>query len=471
MKKTMVFCLMGLLAAASAPDLRSEVTVTMTVVNPSSGQSVAGPLSYRGPCPVTIKFAGRVGSSESGQIQYRFVRSDRAITPIAAITVEAGRPQVVETTWTLSGNVAGWMEVEILYPRSLKSNRVEFKVECAAGQISAPALKTRPVVGAAPSRPSGKAIPKTQPESGGRPSGKAVAKTAAPDPHKATFFVANDQSGKVTMFDRTGARIGTIGARYTNGDGFGVGDVNGDGADEIVVAGDVHGRVNIYKLSGEKINAFDGQFTKRDGLAVGDVNGDRLDEIIIAGDKDGVIDVFTWTGQKVRSFQGRFTKNDAIAAGDVNGDGVDEILLHGDRHGRVNAFDFQGGKVLTFDSKLSSNYDEPRDSGLGAGDVNGDRLPEIIVAFETGAWAGHTDFDTRMIYVFDNSGRFLSRLHGEFTMGDTLAVGDVFGDGAAEIVKAGDKYHSVTVFDSAGRQLMTFIAGYTKNDGFAIARH
>ena len=185
MKKRPFLCLIGLLAAAaSAPYLRSEVTVTLAVVDPSSKQAVPGPISYQGPCPVTLKFVGQVVSSASGQIQYRFMRSDSAITPVKSITVEAGKPQVVETTWQLSGNVSGWMEVDILYPSALKSSQVEFKVACAAGQISAPALKTRPVVGKAPtqqktqetapsSRPSGKAIPKTQPESESRPSGKA----------------------------------------------------------------------------------------------------------------------------------------------------------------------------------------------------------------------------------------------------------------------------------------------------------
>jgi len=431
---------------------------------------------------VTLKFVGQVVSSASGQIQYRFMRSDSAISPVKSITVEAGKPQVVETTWQLSGNVSGWMEVDILYPSALKSSQVEFKVACAAGQISAPALKTRPVVGKAPtqqktqetapsSRPSGKAIPKTQPESESRPSGKAVAKTAAPDPHKATFFVANDQSGKVTIFDRTGARIRTIEARYTNGDGFGVGDVNGDGENEIVVAGDVHGRVNIYKQSGEQISVFDGQFTKRDGLAIGDVNGDRLDEIIIAGDKDGVIDIFTWTGQKIRSFYGRFTKNDALDAGDVNGDGVDEILHHGDRWGRVNAYNIQGGTVATFNSELSSRKDASRDSGIGAGDVNGDRLSEIVVAFEVGEtdFLLDTDFKVHRVHVYDSSGNKLKDFPA-FTLGDTLRVGDVTGDGIYDIIVAGDVHHSVYVFDKDGLQVMTFIAGYTKNDGFAIAR-
>ncbi|NWG12890.1 MAG: hypothetical protein HXY20_05065 [Acidobacteria bacterium] len=469
-----------------APLGHAEIVAKLAVMDPASQQAVTGPLTYQGSCPVTLQFAGKIGSSVSGPIQYRFVRSDGAIAPITSITVEAGKSHAVETKWTLARSATAWMEIEILYPQPMKSNRVEFKVDCStAGGTSSTTGRARPAGKAipapqqaqetvSPARPAGKAIPKEKADSQARPAGKATAKPAVASQSRATFFVAGDRTGVVDIFDQSGTKIRSFQARYTTGDGFGVGDVNGDGADEIIIAGDVHGRVNVYSQKGERISQFDGRFSKNDGFAIGDVNGDRRDEIIIAGDKSGVIDIFTWQGQKIRSFNGRFTKNDAFAAGDVDGDGIDEILIHGDRHGHVNAFNIAGGKVASFDTKLSSDFDESRDSGIGAGDVTGDRVPDIIVAFEIGGGGTglmKTDFDIKKICVFDVSGKLLSCGTGEFTMGDTLRVGDVNGDGVAEIVKAGDKFRSVTVFDGSQRQLMTFIAGYTKNDGFAIARH
>ena len=64
----------------------------------------------------------------------------------------------------------------------------------------------------------------------------------------------------------------------------------------IYIAGDVEGFVDIFNQNGNPTLSFFGDFTIDDGFAVGDVDGNGLDEILIAGDVEGFVDIFNDDG-------------------------------------------------------------------------------------------------------------------------------------------------------------------------------
>lgn len=455
--------------------LNEEFEVDIKVLDPQKSQFISEIAVYKASCPVTVKFSGRIFSKQGGKIQYHFMRSDGATAPELSIELSPGESKIVETSWTIGKDYEGWMALEIIHPVNLKSSKANFKVECI--KIASPKLsvskklkesvltKSEEIPKQEEKRPVVKAIPEKSEEEEPGPSS-----SLSRSPFK--FYVAGDKNGFIDIFDQTGSKIRSFHGNFTQRDGFDVGDINGDGTDEIVIAGDVSGHVDIFTLDGEKSHSFDGDFTKNDGFGVGDLNGDGMDEIVIAGDVSGRVDIFNQTGEKIRAFNAYFTEDDGFGLGDVDNDGKDEILILGDKGGRVDIFNFMGGKIFSFPTefKIDSKAEVPYIS-IGAGDVNGDGKCEIVVGFGVGEKYSQKYFGYgNQVSIYRLSGERIERWPG-FTQRDKLRVGDVDGDGVADIAIAGDAHKTIEIYDFHGNLVMSFIGDYTKNDGFALGKH
>lgn len=117
----------------------------------------ASPSSYSGPCPTVIKFTGTISATNWSptalrQVQFKFTRSDGALSPTQTLNFPAGTPasQAVSTTWTLGGpgmNYAGWEAIHIVYPTALDSNHADFKIACAGKPQPTPTSSGRPTRG------------------------------------------------------------------------------------------------------------------------------------------------------------------------------------------------------------------------------------------------------------------------------------------------------------------------------------
>ncbi len=232
-----------------------------------------------------------------------------------------------------------------------------------------------------------------------------------------------------------------------------VGDVNGDGYDDLLIGawanteGGVPDTGQVYLILGKPtgwamdtdLSNADASFIGEDtedyaGIAIsgaGDVNGDGFDDILIGakGDEDGGV---TWAGQTYlvlgkpsgwvmdtnlsnasASFWGEDADDesgDAIShAGDVNGDGFDDFLIGapGDEEGGDSAGQtyLVLGKALgwVMDTDLSTAdasfigeavHDQSGHSVSYAGDVNGDGYDDILIGSpyngDGGSYAGQT---------------------------------------------------------------------------------
>ena len=194
-------------------------------------------------------------------------------------------------------------------------------------------------------------------------------------------------------------------------------------------------------------------------VASGDVNGDGVAEIITGAGSGGGphIRIFNVEGQVMSQFFAFDQKSRGgvnVTAGDIDGDGVAEIIT-GAGIGlvpEVKIFDYRGALISSF---LAYNRDFKGGVKVAVGDVNGDGTVEVV----TGAGAGggpHVRFfkpDGTLVGQFF---AYNQNFHG----GINVAVGDLHGDGTAEIIVSMDKNSLPTVraFNYRGVRLAEFLA-------------
>jgi len=181
----------------------------------------------------------------------------------------------------------------------------------------------------------------------------------------------------------------------------------------------------------------------RIGLAVGDVDGDGAGEIIQGDGSNNRITIYNSTGRVKYEAAQEIQFGDQIAAGDVDGDGADEIIMADSSDRQIRIFQYNA----TDHTFASSNFYKDFENGdsLACGDVisGSDNKAEIIIA----------DQSTDQISIYNESGNLLSRFHmsydGQF---HKLVAGDVNGDGMDEIIIADYEGNSVKVLYHINRE-------------------
>lgn len=133
-------------------------------------------------------------------------------------------------------------------------------------------------------------------------------------------------------------KFSPYGEAYKSGLTFAVGDVNGDGNDDIVVGPQksFEPLIKVYTSAGKVINsgfyAYAKNFRGGVNLAVGDLNGDGTGEIITGAGFGGGphVRVFSGTGKIINNgffaYTNTFRGGVFVAAGDTDGDGREEII-------------------------------------------------------------------------------------------------------------------------------------------------
>jgi hypothetical protein len=252
---------------------------------------------------------------------------------------------------------------------------------------------------------------------------------------------------------------------YQYGVRVAVGDVNGDGRDEIITA--------PGKGAFTELRVFDGTTFQQVGsalpfkaaawwngafVATGDTNGDGRAEIVDGLDGGccttvNVVDPST--GAQTSSFfpyGNGFEAGTQVATADLNGDGKAEILTVPPGSSTVSAFGPDGGDPF----RTYHAFPDGVTSGItiAAGDVAGDAHPELVAAANTAAGIQVNVIDTQ-------SGKTVASLfpYGAAAVATPqVAVGDVNGDGRADIVVLAQLTDGteVKIMDADGRQLGSF---------------
>jgi hypothetical protein len=190
---------------------------------------------------------------------------------------------------------------------------------------------------------------------------------------------------------------------FLNGVWVAAGDVNGDGFADIITGKDAGGTPQVRVFDGldsgliHEFNAYSSGFRGGVRVAAGDINGDGAADIITAPGPGREPELRVFNGldareiDSVRAFDNSFRRGVYVAAADVNGDGRTDIIASGGDAIQRVVIAFKGkrlSKILP--GTLVSPYNPQTGDSvrIAAVDTNGDGLAEIVTAPPPGALGG-----------------------------------------------------------------------------------
>jgi hypothetical protein len=280
-------------------------------------------------------------------------------------------------------------------------------------------------------------------------------------------------------------------------DAFLAGDVLSDAKDEVVIGDLTNGRIIVEGIPSQALSYGPGStfwpswrvlgnmksgyleqgFAAGDRLAVGQFVGLAKHQIVMADASADKFFAYDGDGWRQGAFyytpagpstKGDIEPYDGLAAGDVNGDGGDELVFADRSANETRVFrlpgaypgeDFSISHQLFEIAKFTNSF-EAHD-GLAVGDVTGDGKAEIVMA----------DRSADKVYIMSHSGTLIGQFSVKFDQGYALTTGravHTWPNDKEEIIITDPAKDRVRVYRGDGLLMTGFKHDLSSWDGLAI---
>lgn len=273
-------------------------------------------------------------------------------------------------------------------------------------------------------------------------------------------------------------------ATMTSGINVAVGDIDGDGTNEIITSARTGGgpQVRAFDVNGNNLGwdffAYDENFRGGVNIAIGDIEGDGPAEIITAPMANGGPNVRVFglrggsvvpTTENFMAYDENFRGGIAVSIGDIEGDGVGDVITTPTSRGgpHVRVFGVRNHRYVPVTLGVMA-YAESFRGGINStvGDVDGDGWDEIMTGIVS---AGGPHVRILGVPALNSAVGLESpgfyAYAPEHRGGVEVTTMDVDGDGVEEIVTGvgGDGSPVVRFFNAAGEQVLDQFEAYSSN--------
>jgi hypothetical protein len=233
---------------------------------------------------------------------------------------------------------------------------------------------------------------------------------------------------------------------------------------QFAIAGTAGGQTTVHVYNPNGSFAYDIPAGTGDvRVAVGDVTGDGVEDVVIGSGLNTVALVRVFSGatrQEVNRFSpfSTFTGGVFVAVGDLTQDGLRDIVVTPDQSGGPRVVVVRGGDFQTVASFFGIDDSNFRGGARAAvGDVNADGRPDLVVSAGFLGGPRIAIFDGRTV----TTGTPMRLVNDFFAFESTLrngayvAVGDLNGDGFEDVIFGAGPGGAPRVLAISGQTLMT----------------
>ena len=241
-----------------------------------------------------------------------------------------------------------------------------------------------------------------------------------------------------------------------------VGDINGDGKPDLIVANQCPSSDNCANTVGVLLGNGDGTFqsavsygaggSQAASVAIGDINGDGKVDLVVANQcassrcATGTVGVLLGNGdatfQAPASYQTGGSQANAAAVADLNGDGNPDLIVANQcvdfncATGSVSVL--LGNNGGTFRTAVSYGSGGSQADSVAVGDVNGDGIPDVVVANQCASNRNCDNNGTVAVLLGNGDGTLQAPVTYDSggVQADWVAIADVNHDGNLDLILA-----------------------------------